>query len=94
MNIRTARDLGLTIRSRRRDLGIDQVELAQKVGFSRQWLIDVEKGKPRAQVALILLTLRALGMQLWVETPTDPSTSEVDIDAIVDHARKPTEGDT
>lgn len=91
MNIRTASDLGRIIRSRRRDLGIDQAELAQKVGVSRQWLIDVEKGKPRAQVELILRTLRALGIQLWAETPgDDPSKSPVDINAVVDRARKPT----
>jgi DNA-binding XRE family transcriptional regulator len=45
MRIRTPIDLGALIRERRRALRLDQKTLADKVGVSRQWIVDIEKGK-------------------------------------------------
>src|SRR5689334_5960950 len=62
--LRTARDLGAFARDRRKRLGVDQASLAAKVGVSRSWLIDFEKGKPRSELGLVLRTLAALGLVL------------------------------
>lgn len=86
--IRTSSDLGALIRERRVNLGLDQISLAKKAGTSRKWLIEVENGKPRAQIGLILRTLKALGVMLaardvppaHAKTPT----KTVDIDRIID----------
>jgi HTH-type transcriptional regulator / antitoxin HipB len=64
MRMRTATDLGAFIRERRTKLGIDQVALAEKAGTSRKWLIEVEQGKPRAEIGLILRTLKTLGVSI------------------------------
>ncbi len=94
MNLRTARDLGLLIRDERRRQGLDQKILAQRVGVSRQWLIDAEKGKPGAAVGLVLRTLNALGLAVRVEVPGEVrerspfSGALVDIDAVIDQARR------
>jgi HTH-type transcriptional regulator / antitoxin HipB len=64
MRMRTATDLGAFIRERRTKLGMDQVALAEKAGTSRKWLIEVEQGKPRAEIGLILRTLKALGVSI------------------------------
>ena len=61
MRIRTPADLGALIRDRRIKLALDQRSLAQKVGVSRQWIVEVEKGKPRAEIGLLLRTIDALG---------------------------------
>jgi len=60
MRIRTATDLGAFIRERRTKLGMDQIELAKKSGTSRKWLVEVEQGKPGAEIGLILRTLKSL----------------------------------
>jgi transcriptional regulator with XRE-family HTH domain len=60
MRIRTATDLGAFIRERRTKLGMDQIELAKKAGTSRKWLVEVEQGKPGAEIGLILRTLKSL----------------------------------
>lgn len=95
MIVRTPRDLGLLIRERRKKLGLDQAELAKKVGVSRLWVIEFEKGKPRAEVGLVMRALLALGLELDVATePAAPvkrragATWVPDIDAIVRDARK------
>ncbi|MBM3585275.1 MAG: helix-turn-helix domain-containing protein [Alphaproteobacteria bacterium] len=48
MRVRTSRDIGLVIRERRKTLSLSQEALAAKVGVGRQWIVEVEKGKPRA----------------------------------------------
>jgi y4mF family transcriptional regulator len=98
MRIRTPADLGALIRDHRTKLGLDQKSLAQKVGVSRQWIVDVEKGKPRAEIGLLLRTISALGIALDAEKegpgkPKDTSLSHgadahVDIDSIVASARR------
>lgn len=95
MIVRTPSDLGLLIRERRRKLGLDQQELAKKVGVSRLWVIEIEKGKPRAEIGLVMRTLLALDLELDVST--EPAAAPVrrragavsvpDIDAIVQKAR-------
>jgi HTH-type transcriptional regulator/antitoxin HipB len=96
MLLRTPRDIGAIIRQRRRELGLDQATLARNVGVSRQWIIEVEAGKPGAELGLVLRALDALGVRLVDERslgrprarrrPVEPAP---DIDAIVSAARKP-----
>jgi len=72
MVIRNSSDLGALIRDRRIKLGLDQISLAKKAGTSRKWFIEVERGKPRAEIGLILRTLKTLGVTLAVrDAPAD-----------------------
>jgi HTH-type transcriptional regulator / antitoxin HipB len=87
MMLRTPIDLGFAIRDRRRRLKLGQEELATRVGVSRKWIIDVEKGKPRAEVGLVLRTLDALGLglslideDLPVDASAPPDVPVIDID--------------
>ncbi len=89
MVLRSPRDIGAFARDRRKQLALDQASIAARVGVSRQWLIDFEKGKPRAEIGLVLRTLAALGIVLvGKETAEAPSDVE-DLDAIVERAREP-----
>ncbi len=90
MRIRTPIDLGALIRERRKALRLDQKTLAEKVGVSRQWIVDVEQGKPRLEIGLVLRTADALGIVFSVDKPTKGTRSAqpVILDSIVDAARK------
>ncbi len=93
MLIRTPTDLGAVIRDYRHRRGLDQNALAKKIGVSRQWVIEVEKGKPRAEIGLVLRALLALNIALSIETAgaaaaKHAAPSGIDIDQIVDEARK------
>ena len=93
MLARTPIDIGLAIRERRRALGLDQRTLAAKVGVNRQWVIDLEKGKPGAGFGLVLRALSVLGLRLRLD-PEEASTPKaagatapaIDIDAIIERA--------
>jgi len=93
MKIRTASDLGLLLRERRRELGLTQAELAERIGASRQWVIRVEQGNQRSDVGLVLKAIATLRLALDVRgdsdtTPSDEKTGRIDIDAVVRAARR------
>ena len=91
MRIRTAVDVGALIRDRRTRLGLKQQSLANQVGVSRQWLIEIEKGKPRAEIGLVLRAIEVLGISLVTgDSPKMKSRKgppPIDIDRIVYAAR-------
>ena len=89
MRVRTPLDIGLTIRERRRALGLDQAELARRVGVSRQWIVAMEKGKPRAELGLVLRALSALGIALRADRDNSAAAPIADIDAVIARARNP-----
>ena len=96
----TAHDIGAAIRRRRKELGWDQARLAQAAGTSRQWIVDIERGKPRAELERVLRTLAALDLSLTMRTRQVPPPSvtatrtfdprpPIDINAIVERASRP-----
>ena len=103
--VQTPKELGLAIRARRKELGWDQATLAAQVGVTRQWVIEMEKGKPRVELDLALRALRALGLFLSTETKRrtgdsrmhagdGPGTPDLDIDGIVESNRGVRSGGT
>lgn len=90
MLIRTPADLGAVVRDRRKQLGLDQAQLAVRVGVSRQWVVGIEHGRSRAELGLVLRTLDVLGVRLDMRLENDKGTPRTspDIDAIVAAARK------
>ena len=96
MRIRTATDLGAFIRERRIALGMDQISLAKKAGTSRKWLVEVEQGKPGAEIGLILRTLKSLEISIDVEadspaeTPPQSKAKARDINSVLDSLKKRT----
>jgi HTH-type transcriptional regulator/antitoxin HipB len=67
MLIRTTHEVGLLVRDRRRAAGLTQGELAERVGASREWIRQLESGKPRLELGLTLRALTALGIALNAE---------------------------
>jgi HTH-type transcriptional regulator/antitoxin HipB len=90
MYVRTAADLGAVIRDRRKQLKLDQAAFAKQIGVSRQWVIEIERGHPRAELSLVLRAVDALNIRLeaGVDTANRRQPSTVDIDAIVAKAKK------
>lgn len=90
MLTRTPADLGAIIRDRRKHLKRNQASLANEIGVSRQWLIELEHGHPRAELGLVLRVLDALGINLDADIAQakTPRPGTVDINAIVAKAKK------
>lgn len=65
--IRSVGDLGLVIRAVRKSRGVRQDDLASTVKVSKQFTVDVERGKPTVQFDRVLLLLKELGITLSVD---------------------------
>ena len=64
MKIKSAKAAGALVRDQRKGLGWSQEELAEKVGVSRLWVGNFEKGKETVEFGLVLRTFRALGLAI------------------------------
>jgi len=73
---------------------MDQTALAKKAGTSRKWLVEVERGKPGAEIGLILRTLKSLEISVdlqadsSVESPPTGKAKAPDINSVLDSLKK------
>ncbi len=90
MIIRTPRELGHLVRDARTRRALTQAQLADEVGVSRKWIIDLEAGKRTTDLSLVLRTLNALQLTLDVNDGARQRAKRAisDIDAIVAAAIK------
>lgn len=61
-----ATDLGRVIRTRRKEVGLTQTELAAAAGTSLRFVSEVERGKPTARLAGVLRLLAELGLAVRI----------------------------
>jgi DNA-binding XRE family transcriptional regulator len=59
--------IGSLVRETRTAAGLTQTELANRIGASRFWVAEFEKGKPGAELGLALKAIAALGLVLRFE---------------------------
>jgi len=73
--LRTPGNLGNLIKGYRVASGLNQADLAEQAGVSRQWVIEAEKGKVRAEIGLIFRILNVLNIPLGIveKEPEQPS---------------------
>jgi len=62
-------ELGKTIREARRDAGLTQAQVAAAAGVGLRFLIELEAGKPTAQLGKTLAVLSILGCRLRIDAP-------------------------
>jgi y4mF family transcriptional regulator len=62
----TKENFGLTLRNRRRDLGLRQEELAELAGVSARFVGELESGKATARLDKFQDVLNALGLKLEI----------------------------
>jgi transcriptional regulator with XRE-family HTH domain len=77
--IESPADLALVIRAVRKSVNVRQDDLAGSVGVSRQFAVDVERGKPTAQIGKVLALLKELGVALSVDIPQEAADRLVDL---------------
>lgn len=71
------KELGKTIRGRRRELKIDQRTLAEMAGVSVHTVSDIESGRANPTLEVLAKTLGVLGLALSIE-PSAPPQNERD----------------
>ncbi len=69
--MRNAADVGAAIRAARRAQGLTQAQLAERAGVGRQWLVALEGGHDRAELAKVMAVLEALGLATGTRPDAD-----------------------
>ena len=89
MRIHTTRDVAAAVRGRRKDLGMNQADLAQRAGVSRKWISEFEAAKSTAELGLVIRVLEQLGLSfdLGASPTTRSSKRTVDLDAVLEEHR-------
>ena len=62
--IENAKHLGELIRSRRRELGLTQTEVAEVADTNLRFVSELERGKPTARLENVMRVLATLGIEL------------------------------
>ena len=70
MNLLTTEQLGSLIRKTRKALGLRQDQLAGVANVGLRFIVDLEKGKPTAQMGKVLQVLAVLGCTLTITPPS------------------------
>jgi len=69
--ILTPAEIGDIVRATRKAAGLRQDELAGAAGVGLRFIVDLEAGKPTAQIGKTLQVLAALGCSLEVTPPPE-----------------------
>jgi len=95
--LRTAREVGVLLRDARKRANLDQATLAERLGVSRKWVVDAERGNPGASLGTVLRALDIVGVHLAFATNDEsskrtsrsrPDATAIDIDEIVNASRR------
>lgn len=68
----TPTEIGAIIRNTRKAQGMRQDQLAGAAGVGLRFVVDLEAGKPTAQIGKTLLVLQALGCSIAIAPPAAP----------------------
>ena len=67
--VKTPSDIGTLIRSARKEQNLRQDELAGVAGVGLRFIVDLEAGKPTAQIGKVLQVLQTLGCSVDILAP-------------------------
>ena len=70
VQVRKFRDIGPVIKAVRESRAVRQEDLAEQLAFSRDYLIDLEKGKGSLYISRLFRTLNELGITVTLTYPS------------------------
>jgi y4mF family transcriptional regulator len=71
----TPAEIGGIVRTARKTQNLRQDELAGAAGVGLRFIVDLEAGKPTAQIGKTLQVLEALGCELKIKPPPEQKTT-------------------
>ena len=69
LRARKLADVAAVIRAVREDADVSQAELAEKLGFSRDYMIDLESGRSTIHTTRLFRVLHELGIAITLDYP-------------------------
>ncbi len=75
---RTTKQIGAIIRRARRNAGMNQTELGEKVGLRQATISKLERGEPATQLSTMLDALSALGLEIIIDKRIRASATDLE----------------
>jgi HTH-type transcriptional regulator/antitoxin HipB len=75
LTARKLRDIAAVIKAAREEAGLSQEELAERLAFSRDYMVDLESGKGNVYTARLFRTLHELGITMTLTYPEHDAKS-------------------
>ena len=75
---RTAKQLGAIIRRERRNLGLSQAQLGEKIGLRQATISKLEAGGPATQLRTLLDALSAMNLEIIIDKRGKTSTNDIE----------------
>lgn len=76
--VRSPKQLGVALRTYRRDRGLTQAELSARAGLRQATISQIETGHEAARLSTILAILRALDLELSIGHRTKSSPDDIE----------------
>jgi len=73
--VRKQQDIAAIIRAAREDSDLSQADVASKLGFTRDYMVDIESGKPNIFASRLLRVLHELGITMTLAYEVDDARS-------------------
>lgn len=73
LTIKTTKQLGSTLRNKRKSLGLTQPQLAMAAGVGVRFIVELEAGKPTVRLESVLKVIDALGCDLSIDSAIQQS---------------------
>ncbi len=73
--VATAADIGAAIRKKRKEDGLTLADTAALCGVGYRFMSDLENGKETAQIGKVLQVMKALGLDVQIESRKWPDES-------------------
>lgn len=87
MRVRSRKEFGLLLRDYRKKRRMTQAELAESIGVSRRWVVQVEQGKTSPDLRLVFKALRSVGAEIRIR-PRRLSPAAREVNDLVNSRRR------
>jgi HTH-type transcriptional regulator/antitoxin HipB len=75
---RTAKQLGAIIRRERRNLGLSQAQLGEKIGLRQATISKLEAGEPATRIRTFLDVLAAMSLEIIIDKRGEASSDDIE----------------
>ncbi len=75
LKARKQQDVAAVIRAAREEAGLSQTDLAERLAFSRDYMVDLESGRGNVYTSRLFRVLHELGITVTLTYPEDHAGS-------------------
>ncbi|MEZ5086799.1 MAG: type II toxin-antitoxin system Y4mF family antitoxin [Tessaracoccus sp.] len=81
--MKTVQDVATAVRMARKERGLTQAQVAERAGVGRDWVVRLEQGNPRLELAKVLDVLHVLGLEVTFGEVSESEAEQDPFEAVL-----------